>query len=55
MSKRGSFNFPTSGTSFNEARVSVRGNDPDFLYYNAQIINNSTLTTSKTYDPERIL
>lgn len=52
MSKRGSFNFPTSGTSFNEARVGVRGNDPDFLYYNAQIINNSTLTTSKTYDPE---
>jgi hypothetical protein len=52
MSKRGVFNFPTSGTSFNEARVGVRGNDPDYLYYNAQIINNSTATTAKTNDPD---
>ena len=51
MSKRGSFNFPTNGTSFNEARSGVRGNDPDYLYYNAQIINNSTATTTKTFDP----
>lgn len=50
MSKRGSFNFPTGG-SFNEARVGVRGNDPDFLYYNAQIINNSTATTTRAFDP----
>jgi hypothetical protein len=51
MSKRGSFNFPQSG-SFDEVRVGVRGSDPDHLYYNAQIINNSTETSSKRLDPD---
>ena len=56
MSKRGGyFRFPTSSNpDFNEVRQGsfTRGSDPDFLYYNAQIINNSTATTQKTYDPD---
>ena len=34
----------------NEVRQ-TNGSDPDYLYYNAMIINNSTLTTSKQPDP----
>jgi len=54
MRKSGGFRFPTSANpQFGEMRNGfVRGNDPDYLYYNAQIINNSTATASKTYDPE---
>ena len=36
--------------NFEEVRDN-RGNDPDFLFYNAQIINNSTETTSTKNDP----
>ena len=31
---------------------SISGSDPNFLYYNATIINNSTQTTSTTNDPD---
>lgn len=55
MSKRGGFHFPTTpNADFNEIRSGSfqRGSDPDFLYYNAQIINNSTDTITTRGDPE---
>jgi hypothetical protein len=51
---RGGFNFPTSSDpQFDEVRSgsSTRGSDPEYLYYNSQIINNSTSTTSTVNDP----
>jgi len=52
MSK-GGFRFNTTeNPNFNDVRSGyTKGSDPEFLYYNAQIINNSTNTTSKTEDP----
>ena len=37
---------------FGEVRNFSRGNDPDYLYYNAQIINNSTSTVTVAEDPD---
>ena len=51
---RGGFHFPmTNDPQFDEVRSggSARGSDPEYLYYNSQIINNSTATTSQTNDP----
>lgn len=52
MSK-GGFRFNTTeNPNFNDVRSGyAKGSDPDFLYYNAQIINNSTDTASKVDDP----
>lgn len=55
MSKRGGFRFPTTDNpNFMEVRrgITINDTDPDYLFYNAQIINNSTSTVSKSYDPE---
>ena len=53
MSK-GGFRFNTTeNPNFNDVRSGyAKGSDPEFLYYNAQIINNSTDTTSKVEDPK---
>jgi len=50
---RGGFRFNTSvNPDFAEVRNGfTKGSDPDFLYYNAQIINNTTSTISKAEDP----
>jgi hypothetical protein len=52
MSK-GAFNFNTQAvSSFELARRQEYKSEAEFLYYNAQIINNSTETQSKQEDPE---
>lgn len=51
MSK-GAFNFNTQAvSSFELARRQEYKSEPEFLYYNAQIINNSTETISNQKDP----
>ena len=51
MSK-GAFNFPVSqAQSFEMVRNQQNLKEPDYVYYNAQIINNSTKTTSNLPDP----
>ena len=57
MRKRGGFNFELRNQDMDfdnnkNVKIAKRGNDPDFLFYNAQIINNSTATTQKYDDPE---
>jgi len=52
MSK-GAFNFNTQAvSSFELARRQEYKSEAEFLYYNAQIINNSTETQSKQQDPD---
>jgi hypothetical protein len=52
MSK-GAFNFNTQAvSSFELARRQEYKSEAEFLYYNAQIINNSTETQSKQEDPD---
>ena len=52
MSK-GAFNFNTQAvSSFELARRQEYRSEAEFLYYNAQIINNSTETQSKQQDPD---
>ena len=41
-----------NNVQFSEVRGSTQDSDPDCLYYNAMIINNSTNTTSTVNDPE---
>ena len=53
MSKRGVFNFHTEvNPQFSEIGKQDSASDPDFLYYNGSIINNSTNTTQTTNDPQ---
>jgi len=53
MSKRGVFNFHTEvNPQFSEIGKQDSSSDPDFLYYNGSIINNSTNTTQSTNDPQ---
>ena len=52
MSKRGVFNFHTAvNPQFSEIGKQDSSSDPDFLYYNGSIINNSTNTTKFVADP----
>lgn len=44
--------FPTREAKFSEIRGNGTNTDPDFLYYNATVINNSTNTTSNSNDPK---
>ena len=51
MSK-GAFNFPmTQASNFQMVRNQNNMSEPDYIYYNAQIINNSTKTENKLQDP----
>lgn len=53
MSKRGVFNFHTEvNPQFNEVSRIDSASDPDYLYYNGSIINNSTNTTQSSNDPQ---
>jgi hypothetical protein len=53
MSTRGVFNFHTqSNPQFTDLSRVDSASDPDFLYYNGSIINNSTQTTQNTADPQ---
>jgi hypothetical protein len=52
MSRRGVFNFHTEvNPQFSEIGKQDSSSDPDFLYYNGSIINNSTNTTKFVADP----